>query len=65
MLEFLTGEFAQKLYGKINYEYPVNPNIGLSSALNTWGVFKEDTVSIEKIAELARESQKIIDRSGW
>ena len=65
LLEFLTGEFAQKLYGKINYEYPVNPNVGLSSALSTWGVFKEDTVSIEKIAELARESQKIIDRSGW
>jgi iron(III) transport system substrate-binding protein len=65
LIEFLTGEFAQKLYGKINYEYPVNPNVGLSNALSTWGVFKEDTVSIEKIADLARESQKIIDRSGW
>ena len=65
LLEFLTGEIAQKLYGEINFEYPVNPAVGLSEDLKTWGEFKEDTVSIEKIAELARESQKIIDRSGW
>lgn len=64
-LEFLTDEIAQKLYGKINFEYPVNPAVELSEELKVWGSFKEDTVSIEKIAELARESQKIIDRSGW
>ena len=65
LLEFLTGQIAQKLYGEINFEYPVNPAVSLSKDLKTWGVFKEDTVSIEKIAKLARESQKIIDRSGW
>jgi iron(III) transport system substrate-binding protein len=65
LLEFLTGEVAQKLYGEINFEYPVNPAVGLSKDLKAWGDFKEDTVSIEKIAELARKAQKIIDRSGW
>jgi len=65
LLEFLTGAVAQKLYGEINFEYPVNPAVGLSKDLKAWGDFKEDTVSIEKIAELARKAQKIIDRSGW
>ena len=27
LLEFLTNEKAQQLYGEINFEYPVNPNI--------------------------------------
>ena len=65
MLEFLTGEESQKLYGEINFEYPVNPNISPSEELKTWGEFREDQLPIVKIAELAPLAQKIIDRVGW
>lgn len=65
LLEFLTGEEAQKLYGEINFEYPVNPNISPSKELKTWGEFREDQLPIVKIAELAPLAQKIIDRVGW
>ena len=65
LLEFLTSEKAQKLYGEINFEYPVNPNIATTSELKSWGVFKEDQLPIIKIAELAPVAQKIIDRVGW
>ena len=33
--------------------------------LKSWGSFREDTLPIIKIAELAPEAQKIIDRVGW
>ena len=65
LLEFLTQPEAQLLYSKMNYEYPVNPNIEPSEELSSWGVFKEDQLPVERLAELAPTAQKIIDRVGW
>lgn len=64
-LEFLTSKQAQDLYASTNYEYPVNPTVPMSSELRSWGEFKEDQVAISRIAELAPEAQKVIDRVGW
>ena len=65
LLEFLSSSKAQKLYGDINFEYPVNPNVSPSTELISWGKFREDKLPIIKIAELAPLAQKIIDRVGW
>ena len=65
LLEFLTSEKAQKLYGDINFEYPANLKIEPGDELKSWGSFREDTLPIVKIAELAPDAQKIIDRVGW
>lgn len=64
-LEFLTSPEAQELYGKINFEYPVNPSVEPTEELKGWGQFKEDNMPISKIAELAPEAQRVIDRAGW
>lgn len=65
LLEFLVSAESQMLYGQINFEYPVNPNVQASAELKSWGTFREDKVSIQKIAELSVEAQKMIDRVGW
>jgi len=65
LLEFLTQPKAQALYSSMNYEYTVNPDMKLSDELKSWGEFKEDTLPVEKLAELAPLAQKIIDRVGW
>jgi iron(III) transport system substrate-binding protein len=64
-LEFLSEEKAQKLFTKINYEYPANPKIALNKELLSWGAFSEDQLPISKIAELGPLAQRIIDRVGW
>lgn len=64
-LEFLTSKEAQQLYGSINFEYPVNPEVPILSELRSWGTFSEDKMPIGRIAELANEAQKIIDRVRW
>ena len=64
-LEFLTGSLAQQLYGKINYEYPVNPAVAPPAELTSWGTFISDELPIERLVELAPEAQMIIDRVGW
>lgn len=65
LLEFLTDPTAQQLYGDINFEYPVNPDISSTEELQSWGKFREDQLSILMIAKLSSEAQKIIDRVGW
>ena len=65
LLEFLSEESSQKLYGEINFEYPVNPRVEPTKVLQSWGNFREDQLPIQKIAEFALEAQKIIDRVGW
>ncbi|MBL22642.1 MAG: hypothetical protein CMM48_01955 [Rhodospirillaceae bacterium] len=64
-LEFLTSKKAQQLYGAINFEYPVNKAVSPPKELRSWGTFSEHKMPIVKIAELAPEAQKIIDRVGW
>ncbi len=65
LLEFLVSDEAQNLYGKINYEYPVNPATPIAPELKIWGDFKKDSLPISRLAELAPKAQMIIDRVGW
>lgn len=64
-LEFLTSPEAQRLYGAINFEYPVNPAVDIPDELRSWGTFKEDQMPIARIADLAPQAQMIIDRVRW
>ena len=65
LLEFLTEPTAQKLYGEINFEFPVNSSVEASKEVKSWGAFKEDRVSIGRIATLIPVAQRVIDRVGW
>ena len=65
LLEFLSGDFAQAMYASQNYEYPANPNVATDKEVASWGKFKEDKVSLKKIADLSPTAQKIVDRAGW
>lgn len=64
-LEFLSQPEAQGLYGSVNFEYPVNPEVKPSKELQALGDFKEDALPITRIAELAPAAQRIIDQVGW
>ena len=65
LLEFLSEEASQQLYGEINFEYPVNPRVTPPQTLLDWGVFREDQLPILTIAKLSQQAQKIIDKVGW
>ena len=65
LLEFLSKAASQKMYGEINFEYPVNPNVETTEELKSWGSFKSDSLPIISIALKAYEAQKIIDKVGW
>ena len=64
-LEYLVSDEAQKLYGEVNFEYPINSNSLLPSKLKALGSFKEDSLPIQEIAKLAPAAQEIIDIVNW
>jgi len=65
LIEFLSGEEAQSLLADINFEYPVNPNVGLSPLLKNWGDFRSDDLDLYKLGAKNKEAVMIFDRVGW
>lgn len=65
LMEFLSGEAAQRLYAESVQEYPVKPGIAMSATLRAFGEFKADALPLARIAEHQSEALRIVDRAGW
>lgn len=61
LMEFLASDEAQRIYAEVNYEYPVNPDVSWSDLVKSWGTFKADDVSLDRIAELRRRASELVD----
>ena len=62
-LEYLTGEFAQKLFAEGNNEYPiVGPATGPVARL---GEFKEDALNATVLGRNQSMAVQVFDRAGW
>ena len=61
LMEFLASDEAQRIYAEVNYEYPVNPDVSWSDLVKSWGTFKADEVSLDRIAELRRRASELVD----
>jgi iron(III) transport system substrate-binding protein len=65
LLEFLSDTYAQEIFAKGNYEYPVKPDVEVSDLLKSWGTFKTDNVDFSKLGEFNRDAVLIFDQTGW
>ncbi len=65
LMEFLAGAEAQAIYASTNYEYPVNPAVPWDGEVASWGRFRPDDQSLQRIAETAPEALRIFDRVGF
>ena len=65
LIEFLAQEKAQKKLADVNYEFPVNANVPASDLVQSWGTFKEDTLSLKRVGELNTTAIKLFDKAGW
>lgn len=62
-LEYLTSEFAQRLFAEGNNEYPVvGETTGPIAAL---GEFREEQVNASLFGKNQAEAVKVFDRAGW
>lgn len=65
LMEFLSGEHAQKTLANMNYEYPINSNVSKAAILKTWGDFKADSIELNKLGEYNSKAVTIFDQAGW
>ncbi|MDV7211926.1 extracellular solute-binding protein [Azotobacter beijerinckii] len=65
LLEWMTGEKAQRLLADLNQEYPANPQVAPSAEVAAWGSFKADSIPVEVAGKRQAEAIKLMDRAGW
>jgi len=61
LMEFLSGDVAQKAYAEVNMEYPVKADVAPSTLVASWGEFKADQLPIFKLAEYHQAAVKLLD----
>ncbi|WP_435234971.1 Fe(3+) ABC transporter substrate-binding protein [Psychromonas sp. PT13] len=61
LMEFLSGDVAQKMYAEVNYEYPVNASVQPSKLVASWGDFKADSIALSDIAAQHKTAIKLLD----
>ena len=64
-LEYLIGDEAQKIYAEENFEYPIRKNINLNNFMKKYRNFNEDSIDINKVAELNKKALLMMDIAGW
>ncbi len=62
LIEFLSGDAAQKIYAEDNFEYPIKAGVKLHPIVAGWGAFKADERFLSKIAEYRTLATRIMDR---
>ncbi|MDP6343387.1 MAG: Fe(3+) ABC transporter substrate-binding protein [Alphaproteobacteria bacterium] len=64
LMEFLAGDLAQRMYAKVNYEYPVKPGMAADAEVASWGDFKSDPLPLQTIADLSPQAVAVFQRVG-
>ena len=62
LIEFLSGEYAQKLYADQNYEYPLKKGVKTHPLVDSWGKFKADTINLAVVANKRATASKLVDQ---
>ncbi|MBR6612613.1 MAG: extracellular solute-binding protein, partial [Campylobacter sp.] len=64
-IEFMLSKEAQEILVSTSHEYPVNKDAKPSKEIVALGKFKEDTISLNKVANELENAQKIYKELGW
>ncbi len=65
LMEFLSSRKAQALYARENFEYPINPQFALAPLVRSWGVPRDDGLSLEDIARHRAEANLLVDETSF
>ena len=62
LLSYLVNQDAQQQYASVNMEYPINPAVSPSNMVASWGEFKEDSISLTKVASYREKALQLVDK---
>ena len=61
LMEWLSGDAAQKIYAETNHEFPVKPGVARSALVEGWGTFTPDGLGLADIAAARPAAVKLIE----
>ena len=53
------------MFGGLNMEYPVSPDVAVDELVQSWGTFKADDLNVEVAGRRQVEAIKLMDRAGY
>jgi iron(III) transport system substrate-binding protein len=62
LVEWLSGDEAQKVYASTNFEYPVKPGVAADPVVRAWGELKIDDLPLAAIAAHKKDAAAMVDR---
>ncbi len=65
LMEFLASEQGQTLYAKENSEYPVRSGVPWNALQQSWGKFRQDSLSLATIADHRARAVRLADEVGY
>ncbi len=65
LMEFLSSEKAQQIYGSANFEYPVMPGVAPDERTASWGTLKADVLPLAEIAKQRTKASELVDKVGF
>lgn len=65
LLEWLSADEAQALFGGVNLEYPANPAVEVDPRVAAWGSFRQDLINVSEAGRRQVEAVKLMDRVGY
>lgn len=64
-LEYLVSDEAQKVYGEVNYEFPVKAGVAVHPLIAAIGTLKADSIPLTEIAKHRGTASKLADKVGF
>jgi iron(III) transport system substrate-binding protein len=65
LVDFLLSSSSQKIFADGNFEYPVRADVEPHPLLQSWGTFKEQTISLSTLYSNSQEAFEIMVAAGW
>ena len=61
LMEWLSGDEAQKIYAETNHEFPVKPGVARSALVEGWGSFVPDGLTLADIAATRPAAVRLVE----
>ncbi|MEP0942785.1 MAG: Fe(3+) ABC transporter substrate-binding protein [Rhizobiaceae bacterium] len=65
LMEFLSSDKAQQIYGSANFEYPAKPGVEPDELTKSWGKLNPDKLPLDEIGKHRDLASKLVDKVGF
>ncbi|MFT5538611.1 MAG: iron(III) transport system substrate-binding protein [Alphaproteobacteria bacterium] len=65
LIEYMLSRKSQKIFGDLNYEYPIREDVEAHPIIDSWGKFKKDALSVSVIGANNADAVRLMDKAGW